>query len=541
MTVDAEAIDTSAAGASATLRHRLEKVAASALAGWRLPALIVLATALVRFLRLGDPDVVIPLDETYYAPNSLGYACHGADMTFENAESPQTCDGLAPTFAVHPPLGKLLIAAGIKIFGYTPFGWRAASAAFGTLAVLVVYLIGRRLWDSRWLAAAGAVLVSVDGLFFVQSRLAMLDIFLAFFVLLGVWLLLEHRARYLGGIGWWRVGAGVALGLAAATKWVAAPVLGVAFAVALAWEISRLRDNARRRVVSDPLMFHPEADGELGYLQPLPDVQPERVRLAWPLIGLLLTMAVMPVVVYVASYTPWFLSTKRYIPPRCNTVVNGVSEPKDGLSLWLCNQKEIFDYHRNLKARDADGKPIHPYMSQAWSWPWISRPAAHYFVSTCQPGGKPPPCEGGAVVRNSEILGLPNPLTWWVGSFIALPACLFWMLRKRDDVAALLVVMYAPLVLPWFATSRPLFMFYMTPAVPFLALMIVHVMHRWEWGGTGLAFVVLAVTVFAYFYPVLAAYPLPPGGAFGWESRIWFGHGFPGDCTSAGIKLLCWI
>jgi dolichyl-phosphate-mannose--protein O-mannosyl transferase len=144
-------------------------------------------------------------------------------------------------------------------------------------------------------------------------------------------------------------------------------------------------------------------------------------------------------------------------------------------------------------------------------------------------------------VQDEEILGLPNPMTWWVGFFIALPACAFWMLRKRDDTAALLVVLFAPLVLPWFATSRPLFMFYMTPAVPFLALMIVHTMYRWRWGSTGLAFVVVAIGLFAYFYPVLAAYPLPPQGAFGWESRIWFGHGIPGDCTSAGIKLLCWI
>ncbi|MGH2627768.1 MAG: hypothetical protein ACRDHY_14090, partial [Anaerolineales bacterium] len=214
---------------------------------------------------------------------------------------------------------------------------------------------------------------------------------------------------------------------------------------------------------------------------------------------------------------------------------------KAGFDLWWCNQREIFNYHRRLKSTDADGKPIHPYMSTAWSWPWISRPAAHYFTATCVPGGGEQPCKAGTIAEDEEILGLPNPAIWWVGFGLALPLCLWWMIVRRDEVAALLIVLFLPLVLPWFITTRPLFMFYMTPASPILVLMVVHLIKQWRLRALGVAYVAIAVGMFAYFYPVLAAYPLPPKGIFGWESRIWFGHVLRGDCLEQGIKLLCWI
>jgi dolichyl-phosphate-mannose-protein mannosyltransferase len=557
MTADVEIVHP-APGAVRRAGDAAFRFANTALAGWRLPALITLVAAVIRFVRLNHPPTIVPLDETYYAPNSFGYMCHGADMSFADNTPPFTCDKLEPVFVVHPPAGKLLMSVGIRIFGYNAFGWRSMAALFGSLSVLVIYLIARRLWGSRWLAAAAAVLLGVEGLQFVQSRLAMLDIFLSFFILLGVWLLLEDRARSPGrtGLRWWRLASGVALGLAVSSKWAAAPLLPIAFAVGLAWEVVRLRPM-KPVAPSDRLPALEEVPLEATPLEDdvEEDVEPQRTPLTPPrrrsdsprfqAAALAVTFGVLPVLVYLGTYTPWFLSTKRYIAPRCHNVVavNGEqkSVAKAGMDLWLCNQKEIFDYHRNLKSTDADGKPIHPYMSKAWSWPWISRPAAHYFTATCVPGGGSQPCGDGQVAENEEILGLPNPLVWWVGFFLALPLCLWWMVVARDDVASLLIVLFMPLVLPWFLTTRPLFMFYMTPAAPFLILMLVHVMKVWRLRVTAVAFVAVAVGTFAYFYPVLAAYPLPPGGVFGWESRIWFGHVLKGDCTATGIKLRCWI
>jgi dolichyl-phosphate-mannose-protein mannosyltransferase len=550
MTADVEIIHP-APGSLRRAGEAVVRFANTALAGWRLPALITLAAAVVRFARLNHPPTIVPLDETYYAPNSFGFMCHGVDMSFADASLPATCDKLEPVFVVHPPVAKLLMAVGIRIFGYNAWGWRVAPALFGSLSVLVMYLIARRLWGSRWLAAGAALLLGVEGLQFVQSRLAMLDIFLSFFILLGIWLLLEDRARAPGweGLRWWRLASGVAFGLAVSSKWAAAPLLPVVFGVALAWEAVRLHPLRRRArpVGEEP----PEGAPRDGDPEPaaaeatFPEPRPRRDRLWYQALVLLLTFAVIPIVVYLGSYTSWFLSTKRYIPPRCHdvTTVEGVdrSVPKAGMDLWLCNQREIFDYHRNLRSTNEEGKPIHPYMTKAWSWPWISRPAAHYYTATCVPGGGGQPCAAGQTAQNEEILGLPNPVIWWVGFFVALPLCMWWMVVARDDVSALLIVFFLPLVLPWFLTTRPLFMFYMTPAVPLLVLMLVHVMKVYGMRVSAVAFVLIAVGAFAYFYPILAAFPLPPKGYFGWESRIWFGHVLKGDCLRQGIKLLCWI
>jgi dolichyl-phosphate-mannose-protein mannosyltransferase len=563
-----------------------------------VPFLITAAAAFVRFWRLGHPHAIIPLDETYYAPNSLGYVCHGVDMGFKEGAR-HTCGGMEPVFVVHPPVGKLLIAVGIKIFGYRPFGWRFSAALVGSLSVLVIYLIGRRLWENRWAAAAAAVLLGVEGLQFVQSRIAMLDIFVSFFILVGIWLMLEDRARAptWSGPRWWRLGAGVAFGLALASKWSALFVLPVVAAVTLAWEVVRIQPRPRplppwwrggvglgvgvvvlviwgllgRLVLGVVLMVAAFAAtvfweaiarrGRASRVEPPPDVAthppelPEPVplearalrdKVPFQILAIGATFALIPLIVYMASYTPWFLSTKRYVPPRCYVSVEGKAVAKRGLSLWLCDQREIYEYHKNLKATDAEGKPIHPYLSKAWSWPWISRPASHFYERYCAPGHGSQPCAPGQQLRDEEVLGLPNPLIWWTGFFIALPVCIFWMIMRRDEVAALLVVLFAPLVLPWFVTSRPLFMFYMTPASPLIVLMVVHMLQRWKLRWTAVWFVGLAVVLFGYFYPVLAAYPVAPTGVFGWESRIWFGHGriwnrTIGDCTSKGVKILCWI
>lgn len=81
---------------------------------------------------------------------------------------------------MHPPFGKWLIGIGIKLFGNNEFGWRSSSALFGSASVLLIYLITKRLFKSEFLALLAAVLMAVDGLSLVMSRVALLDIFLMF-------------------------------------------------------------------------------------------------------------------------------------------------------------------------------------------------------------------------------------------------------------------------------------------------------------------------------------------------------------------------
>src|SRR5581483_7331531 len=86
-------------------------------------------------------------------------------------------------YVVQPEMGKLLIAWGEAMFGLNPFGYRVASAVFGSLAILLMCRIARRLTRSTLLGCIAGVLLSLDGMEFVLSRTGILDIFLMFFVL----------------------------------------------------------------------------------------------------------------------------------------------------------------------------------------------------------------------------------------------------------------------------------------------------------------------------------------------------------------------
>jgi dolichyl-phosphate-mannose-protein mannosyltransferase len=154
-----------------------------------------------RLWRLDTPKGYI-FDEIYYAKNAYSLISSGVELDQQGGSE----------FVVHPPFGKWLIGIGIKIFGNSEFGWRSSSALFGSASVLLIYLIAKRLFKSEFLALSAALLMAVDGLSLVMSRVALLDIFLMFFILLTFYFLLKEN--------YWL--SGIAIGLGLSTKWSAA-------------------------------------------------------------------------------------------------------------------------------------------------------------------------------------------------------------------------------------------------------------------------------------------------------------------------------
>ncbi|MBU6380705.1 MAG: phospholipid carrier-dependent glycosyltransferase, partial [Acidobacteria bacterium] len=161
------------------------------------PILIALAALLLRLFNLGKIQSLI-FDEVYYVDGARDYLNYGVEITGAKAE-----------FVVHPPVGKWLIASGIKLFGDSGFGWRIATAVIGSLSILLIGMITRRLFRSPLLTALASGLMALDGLALVHSRTALLDNFLTFFILLATYFFI--RKQY-----WW---VGIALGLAIGTKW----------------------------------------------------------------------------------------------------------------------------------------------------------------------------------------------------------------------------------------------------------------------------------------------------------------------------------
>ena len=120
---------------------------------------------------LADPPSLI-FDETYYAKD----ACHFA------GGSEELCKIADDSTKVHPPLGKWLIAGGVKVFGFDSFGWRIVPAIAGIITVALLFLLARRLFKALLPSAIAALLLTFDPLHFsLQSRTAMLDIFVPMF------------------------------------------------------------------------------------------------------------------------------------------------------------------------------------------------------------------------------------------------------------------------------------------------------------------------------------------------------------------------
>ena len=198
--------------------------------GWTMTAVITALAAMTRFLNLGSPtDAGTPIfDEKHYAPQAWQMLHnHGVE------------DNPGYGLVVHPPVGKQLIAIGEAIFGYNGLGWRFTGAVLGVIGIALVARIVRRMTRSTMVGAIAGLLLIADGVNFVASRTALLDGFLAFFVVAAFGALIVDRDQVrermhialldgrIGetpwgprlGVRWWRFGAGVLLGLGCATKW----------------------------------------------------------------------------------------------------------------------------------------------------------------------------------------------------------------------------------------------------------------------------------------------------------------------------------
>ena len=484
--------------------------------GWVVTALVTLIGGALRFTRLGQPEGKI-FDEIYYACDALNLLRSGVEMATAAGSDCQPSGGGA--FIVHPPLGKWAIAVGLRLFGTNELGWRFSAAVAGTVMVLLVVRVGRRMTGSTLLGGVAGLLLSLDGLHFVQSRVAMLDIFLALFILAAFSCLVADRdalrQRLAGtelltgagpglGVRPWRIGAGLCLGAALSTKWSALYYIAALVLLTFAWEV-----GARRTA---------------GITHP---VRTTLVRASIPLTGLLI---LLPVALYLLSWTGWFLTDVGWkrdwatLPPQAG---EGATWLPDGLRSWLEYHKEMFVFHDGLT------QP-HQYQSHPVGWLLLARPVLYYYPQNIVVG------QYGCQVEScaSAVLAIGTPAIWW-GSIIALVLLLWLWVSTRDWRAAAVLVLVLTAIVPWVrddVDGRTMFLFYALPATPFLCLGLALTagwalggsaggaptvsMRRRAVAGAGIGLYLAVVIVnFAYLYPVLAAQTLPKAD---WQDRMWF-------------------
>ena len=395
--------------------------------------LLAVVAALFRAPRLGVPDEEI-FDEVYHAKTALEYL-----------------NGQNPTEWVHPPTAKLLIAVPIYFLGYHAWAWRLAPALAGIALIPVFFLLARRVLGNERAALLASALLLGDGVYLVQSRIAMTNIFAILFQLsAALFAVRAATAKTLRLLD--MLGLGLALGLALSTRWTSLWAWGFLGLVLLVSHGRRLL-NLR----------------SLGLL--------------------LLAFGVLPVVLYVASYIPWFAQGHALA------------------DLWP-HQKAIWRYHADLVA-------THPYFSKWYTWPWLYRPTWYHYKQT------------GDLV--SGIVAIGNPALWWASVPVTLWA-LVTGLRVRDPRRLFTASGFLLMYLPWGISPRTLnYSHYLFEAIPYACLSLGLLLDR-AWDGKARAwargYLAVVVFLFVYFLPVLIGLPFPARWFFldlgGFKPWTWF-------------------
>lgn len=508
---------------TATLRQRLAPPMPSrGIAGWIGPVVVTGIGGVIRWYQLGRPNAVV-FDETYYLKDALallrfGYERQAVDKADEKILGSdgvwQTLDVFKddPSFVVHPPFGKWTIAAGEWLFGVTPFGWRVAVALLGTLSILMVARIARRLTRSDLIGTLAGLLLAVDGIHIVMSRTAVLDMVLSFWVLAAFGFLLLDRDRTrrrlarlvdrdglastVGpwgpslGLRPWRWAAGASLGLALGVKWSGLWFVAAFGLMTVVWDV-----GARRAVGVD---------------------RPWTATLVRSAPPALVSIVVVAAGVYLLTWSGWLLTDGGW--SRAWADGQPASWIPGPLRSLLHYHQEAWNFHVGLTSD-------HSYQSNAWSWLLQTRPTSFFYESYSSG-------ENGCTVSSCsvEVLAVGNPIVWWAGTLALLHQVWRWAARRDWRSGAVLVGVLAGWA-PWLLfQERTIFTFYSVVFVPFLVMALAMSLGsmlgpsdappmRRTWGAVAAGGIVLAAVIAGWwFYPVWTGEVLPYDA---WRLRMW--------------------
>jgi len=414
----------------------------------KIIALFVVGSALLKLWRLEFPPEMV-FDEVYHARAGGEYVL-----------------GMHPFEWVHPPLAKLLIAVGVNVYELTGVGWRILPVIAGSFLLLSVYLLARFTLPHRWQALCATLLLACDGVYFVQSRTAMTNIFATLFQVTALmftwrffqvyWHRLDSTKNYLSSYFYF-LGAVVFIGLSLCTRWTSL------------WSYGFMMGVLAIGVVIPSLLMY-------RYFAKVGNSFQRWLYTFLPLAIIPVAVVLIPAILYLASYSQYM------------SLGHSVQEVIE-------MQKGIWRYHAQLT-------DPHPYYSAWYTWPWLVRPTWYYFHNN-----------GNNTIGG--ILALGNPAIWWLSMPVVLVVIWQGLLRKNLNLWFLgfaCLFMY----LPWGLSPRTLnFAHYFFEAVPYACLSIAAVLgfavERWQNAGRWVVrgYMTLACGLFVMFYPIYSAFPIP--------------------------------
>lgn len=484
---------------------------------------IFLVSLGLRFWGLGRFNTFV-FDEVYYVKFANNYLT-----------KTQFFDG-------HPPLSKYLIAIGIWLGEQVPWwsdapknalagsllsplSYRWLNAFTGSFIPLVVLAIAQQLTQRRAFAFIAGLFAAADGLFLVESRYALNNVYLVIFGLLGQLCFLlalngmdqrRRKARQRLAFHGYLLLAGLCFGATAAIKWNGLWfLLGAYFLWGVAW-IMRLAQAWRSRSNPDSLP------------SPTSQIPPLLRRVTQVnIFAIAFYLALIPFAFYSLLWIPHIQLNPAY-------------------GFWEV-QQQILSYHQRVSGNDSG---IHPYCSAWYTWPWMIRPVVYLYETALSPldpvPTKPPlPVGVGKLVYDVHAMG--NPFLWWLSTAAIL--MLVWLLAERFQawatnsgpvggdarkpaeyqaetwVAVYLVANYGANLLPWVRVTRCTFLYHYMGASVFASLALAWLVERWlrsyrPWIRiAGVTIIFLVLLAFVFWMPLYLGLPLSPDAA---KLRRWF-------------------
>lgn len=393
-------------------------------------------------------------DEIYHARTAYEYI--QGEYSYENT---------------HPPLGKIFISLGIRLFGMNPFGWRIIGTLFGIAMIPFLFFFAKNLLRSSWVARLTTILFAFDFMHFAQTRIATIDVFVTFFIILMYYFMFRYYSmsfydtdfkKTLIPLGL----CGIAMGFGVACKWTGI-YAGAGLAVIFFYTLYRRFKEYQYAKLDE--------EGSTNDISHAFVIKKFKKYTVLTLLFCVVFFVLIPAVIYLLSYVP-------FVDAAHNTLIVRM----------LKNQETMFNYHSTIEA-------THPYSSWWYQWPIMYRPIWYYsghVSSTISEG----------------ISAFGNPLVWWLG----IPAFFFMIYRfivKEDKRAMFLVIGYLAQYLPWIFVSRITFIYHYFPSVPFVALMLGYSIYliiraKPKWKKAAYIYTGAAVVLFLMFYPVLSGQPV---------------------------------
>ena len=413
-------------------------------------------------------------EQNEYAPRNDSNSTY-FDEIYHARTAYEFLHGLPVYEWTHPPLGKVIISIGIKIFGMNPFGWRIMGTLFGILMVPIIYLFALRFLKKSWLAVVTCLLFTFDFMHFAQTRIATIDVYVTFFIILMYYFIYRYctvdiTKEKLGTELKWLALCGVATAFAIASKWTG---LYAASGIFIIWLITFVRR----------CIFYYKAEfggaGQDGSIRAFNDGALKKyiVSTVAFCVGF---FVVVPLTVYLMSYIPYL----------------GAPDSK-GLATILQNQEAMLTYHGKTVVNST-----HAFSSHWYEWIIMKRPIWFYSADL-----------GNGIKEGISSFG--NPLVWWMG----IPAFFYLVFRAvkyRDKNAIFLTIAYLAQLVWWIPVTRITFIYHYFPCVPFIVMMIGYSLlciyneakNKKAAMYAIFGYTALVIVLFVMFYPVLSGAPV---------------------------------